>query len=71
MLVISKELTRTSASKEYHSGPKLAHVELAERYIYSIIHYDVIYLRERWGGRGAGTTHTPFKPILKRGESLP
>ena len=31
-LVISKELTRTSASKEYHTGPKLAHVELAERW---------------------------------------
>lgn len=30
-LVISKELTRTSASKEYDTGPKLAHVELAER----------------------------------------
>ena len=30
-LVISKELTRTSASKEYHSGRKLAHVEVAER----------------------------------------
>ena len=30
-LVISKELTRTSASKEYSTGPKLAHVELAER----------------------------------------
>ena len=30
-LVISKELTRTSASKEYATGPKLAHVELAER----------------------------------------
>ena len=34
-LVISKELTRTSASKEYHTGPKLAHVELAERSIFS------------------------------------
>ena len=30
-LVISKELTRTGASKEYDTGPKLAHVELAER----------------------------------------
>ena len=30
-LVISKELTRTSASKEYGTGPRLAHVELAER----------------------------------------
>ena len=37
-LVISKELTRTSASKEYHTGPKLAHVELAERSIYSNTH---------------------------------
>ena len=34
-LVISKELTRTSASKEYHTGPRLAHVELAERSIFS------------------------------------
>lgn len=30
-LVISKELTRTSTSKEYSVGPKLAHVELAEK----------------------------------------
>ena len=30
-LVITKELTRTSSSKEYSVGPKLAHVELAER----------------------------------------
>lgn len=30
-LVITKELTRTSSSKEYSVGPRLAHVELAER----------------------------------------
>lgn len=29
----SKELTRTSASKEYYTGSRLAHVELAERFV--------------------------------------
>ena len=30
-LVISKELTRVGDSDKYSKGPKLAHVELAER----------------------------------------
>ena len=30
-LVISKELTKVPGSKEYKEGPKLAHVELAQR----------------------------------------
>ena len=30
-LVISKELTKVPGSKEYKEGPRLAHVELAQR----------------------------------------
>jgi len=30
-LVISKELTKVPGSKEYKDGPRLAHVELAQR----------------------------------------
>ena len=30
-LVISKELTKIPGSKEYKKGPRLAHVELAQR----------------------------------------
>lgn len=33
----SKELTRTSASKEYYTGSRLAHVELAERFVSVLI----------------------------------
>jgi len=32
-LVISKELTKVPGSKEYKDGPRLAHVELAQRYV--------------------------------------
>ena len=32
-LVISKELTRVGDSDKYNKGPKLAHVELAERWV--------------------------------------
>ena len=32
-LVISKELTKVPGSKEYKEGPKLAHVELAQRLV--------------------------------------
>ena len=35
-LVISKELTRTHSCKEYSVGPRLAHMELAERFVLSL-----------------------------------
>ena len=39
-LVISKELTKVPGSKEYKDGPRLAHVELAQRWVVCVcIHY--------------------------------
>ena len=42
-LVISKELTKVPGSKEYKEGPRLAHVELAQRWVVSGVHLCILH----------------------------